>query len=160
MPLSRLRLLPTALPLPHPAAGTEKAGREEQHLLKGTVTAEIIKKCKLTQVGKPERDSVQKGITEPQQATNATTRQSQRHLHGHRHNRPPQDSYREPDALSGITLPQVGIKIPRLSSQEEKEQVQHGDIKQRMNWAIFGLVWLVFNALSYLLLFAFALLFF
>lgn len=44
VPLIRLNLLFTALLLLHPAVGIEKAGREGQYLLKGMVTAKIIKK--------------------------------------------------------------------------------------------------------------------
>lgn len=103
MPLSRLSLLFIALLLLHPAVGIEKAGREGQYLLKGMVTTNIIKTWKLTEMGKSKQGSIQQGraITEPHQATHTTTCQSQRQLRGPQHNQPPQDSHKEPDALSG-----------------------------------------------------------
>lgn len=88
VPLSRLRILFTALLFLHPAVGIEKAGREGQYLLKGMVTTKIIKKCKLTQMGKSKQGSIQQGraTTEPQQVTHTTTCQSQRQLQGPQHN--------------------------------------------------------------------------
>lgn len=51
----------------------------------------------------------------------------------------------------GIHPPQVGIKVPGLSSWEEEQRVQYSDIKQKLNWTVFGFVCFFFflTALSY-----------
>lgn len=44
----------------------------------------------------------------------------------------------------GIHLPPVSIRVPGLSSWEEEQQVQYSDIKQKLNWTVFGFVWFFF----------------
>lgn len=139
---SRLYMLFTSFLLLQPASGTPETGREEQYLLKRTITTKIIKKSKLTQIEKSEWGSAQKSKA----ATEPIKRLTQPHVRARGNSTATNTTdclrthTRSQMLCLGIHLPQVGIEIPGLSSWEEEEQVQYGNIKQRSNWTGFGFV--------------------